>query len=221
MPELRCVDEAGLLAGRRAHAHGELRCQAARVSDRDAGVTLIEVMVSMAVVSIVMAVSITAMITVFRSGHRSEAVAISRSQLNVAVAKLGQLRYAAGISVPGNLNGDRFVEFIVAGAVTTCTELRLGAADQQLRQRTWNYGATPVAGAWTLLASEVTASEPFIRYSTDGDHPHQRLEVHLVATTSYTDSTWRNPQVDDTFTAVNTSPDTSSDTVCALGRGVL
>ncbi len=198
----------------RKHPDGEVRV---RGSD-DAGVTLLEVVVGMVIMSFVMLVFTAGLLSVVRAAGHSETVAMNRSQLNVAFDRLDrQIRYASGISVPGTAGGDSYVEFQTDGpGGALCTQLRLNATAHRLEQRTWSKGAAPGA-AWTILASGLSAAEPFRRLSAGSGSAVQRLRLLLTADLP-PGSTGQAPQTDITFSALNTSSLTSSDQICGEGR---
>jgi type II secretory pathway pseudopilin PulG len=184
----------------------------------DTGVTLLEVVMGMSIMSFVMVAFTAGLLSVVRAAGHGETMAVSRSQLNVAFDRLDrQIRYASGISLPGTAGGDSYVEFQTDGSGgALCTQLRLNATARRLEQRAWNDGATPGA-AWSVLASGVSAAEPFRRENAGSGSGVQRLRF-VLTTDLPPGSTGPAPQTDITFSALNTSPLTSSDQICAEGR---
>ena len=63
----------------------------------------------------------------------------------------------------------------------------------------------------------MTATNPFTRYAATGDFAFQRLRIDMTAKKS-AGATATKRQSDITFTALNTSPTTSSNSVCTEGR---
>lgn len=186
----------------------------------DAGVTLIEIVVSMSIMSIFLAILTGGMVQLFRSSNAVMTTSAAHAQLNTAFMRLDkQIRYAAGISTPGTAGGDQYVEYVSTNTGTAiCTELRLDVAGRQLQQRTWTEGASPLAPTgWIPLASDVTGSAPFTFSAADATFNFQRLELKLVDTPA---GLTTGRQLDVTFTAVNTSLSTVSATRCTAGRAV-
>jgi prepilin-type N-terminal cleavage/methylation domain-containing protein len=189
---------------------------------RDRGITLIEVVVAMTIMAVAMSVFTGGMLQMYRAANRTEATANAQSQVNIAFLRLDkEIRYAAGISAPGSVGSDRYVEFLTTYTGTPwCTQLRLSASALQLQRRTWMQGSSPlVPGPWVPLASEVTSTQPFTLSPANATFNFQRLQVKLTAT-SGSGATATPKQSDLTFTALNTSLTTSSATVCTEGRAV-
>src|SRR6266540_792625 len=198
------------------------RATAARRARQDTGYTLVEVVVSMTLLSIVMAIFTTGVLQMYRVANRSEATATAQSQINIAFLRLvKEIRYAAGISTPGTVGSDPYVEYLISYTGTAvCTELRLHVATRQLQRRTWNQGASPLTPSpWIQLASDVSSTQAFTFSAADATFNFQRLQLKLVAT-SGAGGTATPKQSDITFTALNTSLTTSSATICIEGRAV-
>lgn len=188
----------------------------------DAGLTLIEVVVALSIMSVLMAMVTAGIVRVFHAAAATESVSTAQSQLNTAFLRLDkEIRYAAAISVPGTVGADAYVEYVITNSGTSfCTELRLRAADRRLLRRGWVQGGTPlVPGPWVALASGVTAATPFTRTDADATFPFQRLRLRLV-TVAGAGATGASRGTDVTFTALNTSLATAGTTVCTEGRAV-
>jgi len=188
----------------------------------DRGVTLIEVVVSMSIMTLFMAMFTVGMVQLYRSANKSEAVGLAQSQINIAFLRLDkELRYAAGISVPGQVGADPYVEYLVTSTgAAVCSQLRLQIASAQLQRRTWIRGSVPLnPGPWTVLASNISSPAPFTLHPSDATFSHQRLQLSFTATTGpATAATTRTTDV--TFTALNTSMSTTSTSVCTEGRSI-
>lgn len=186
------------------------------VGGADAGATLIELVVTMSIMTIVGAVFTAGIADAYRSSNLGEARANGRQQLSLAFERLDRdVRYASAISRPGTVGGDWYVEFsTVAAGPPTCTELRLASSVRQLQRRTWTSGAGPAAAGWSVLASGVSAGHPFDLLDADDGHSVQRLRVVLDADVA----TGAAPHSDVTFGALNSSTATANATVCAQGR---
>jgi prepilin-type N-terminal cleavage/methylation domain-containing protein len=189
---------------------------------RDGGLTLIEVVVAMSIMTVVGAMFTASVLQLFRSASFSEAASTAQSQVNIAFLRLDkEIRYAAAVSTPGSVGSDSYIEFLTSYTGTpVCTELRLHVATRQLQRRTWIQGSSPLApSAWIPLASSVSSPQPFTFTAADATFNYQRLRLQLVAT-SGSGGTATPKQSDITFTALNTSLATSSATTCTEGRAV-
>ncbi|HEX8627437.1 MAG TPA: prepilin-type N-terminal cleavage/methylation domain-containing protein [Catenuloplanes sp.] len=219
-----------------------MSARAGRLTDRrdagtDAGVSLIEVMVSMSVLGIVMSMFTTGVVVMYRSVTLQESVAMAQSQANIAFQRLDtEIRYAAGISVPGQTAAPGNIPYVEYETTTAagpkCTQLRL--FNETLQLRTWytRTTSTPAANWRQLVASVTTATAttaasrgpapfrqvgPFSFWQADPIRGYQRLRVSL-AVTAGRDANRVNNQTAITFTALNTSIDTDSAAICPAPR---
>lgn len=198
----------------------------------DDGVTLIEVMVTMAVMSVVMAVFTTGILQVYRSILPAESAAGAQAELRRVYQRLDkEVRYASWIAPPGKVGTVWYVEFAALG--TECGQLRLDTVSQVLRLVRWTAGSPPSAGPVGLVLGSqllVDGGEPPFKRQEAGSMPyasaspaldagtgfapdHQRLRVHLAATVGSSTS-----RLGGTFTALNTSRDTTGTNACSEGR---
>jgi prepilin-type N-terminal cleavage/methylation domain-containing protein len=188
-------------------------------TDGDAGVTMLEVTVAMSVMAVVTALAVAGVVQVFGTSNRAEALVSAQAQAHNAFIRLDRdIRYASGISKPGQVGGNQYVEYTLTNSdVTTCTQLRLTGSSGLLQSRSRRSGEA--VGPWQTLASYVTTPRQFTRtLPADTGAPYQQLDVLLTlragagATTSRRQSSYR-------FAALNTTDATASDTVCGnLGR---
>jgi prepilin-type N-terminal cleavage/methylation domain-containing protein len=203
---------------------GALRRRIRRVrATGDAGVTLIEVIVSTTIMSILMAVSTAGMLQMYRSATKSEVLAQAQAQMQQAYMRLDrEIRYASEISTPGKVGSDYYVEYQLtdSASVLQCVELRLTAATATLERRMWADATTPT-GNWNTLADNVTSSlagNPFTL--TDGTL-FQALRIQVKGSTT-TNSSPVVTGTDATFTALNTNDviegGSTTHTVCSAGR---
>jgi len=186
----------------------------------DGGTTLIEVVVSMSIMSVFMAMFTVGILQMSRAVNKNEATSTAQSQLNIAFMRLDkEIRYAAGVSAPGSVDANPYVEYLITNSGTpVCTQLRLQVAAGQLQRRAWVQGSSPLTpSAWIPLASDVSSAQPFTFSAADATYSFQRLQLRLVAT-SGSGGTATAKQTDVTFTAMNTSLSSSSATVCTEGR---
>lgn len=188
----------------------------------DAGVTLIEVLVSMTLMSIVMVLATTGMLEIFRGANRTEAGSVAQDQLNGVFGRLDkEIRYAAGISLPGTVGANPYVEYLIANSASpVCTQLRLDTATEQLQTRSWPQGVLPLApGPWRPLADGVSGTAPFTFVKADVTFNFQRLR--LTISTGYGAGENRVVKATDIeFSALNTSLSTDSSTICTEGRAL-
>jgi prepilin-type N-terminal cleavage/methylation domain-containing protein len=201
----------------------------------DAGFSLIEVMVTMGLMSVVMVVFTAAILQSYRASAKAESISIIQSQLRIAFQRFDrELRYASWIAQPGQVGTAWYVEWAGYDG-SQCYQLRLETApagSQEgpnnahgvLQLRTWPLATPPVAGAsGQTLASNLAdpgGSGPFERtdagVATGGSDfvpDFDRLRVRLTAQRG--DSA---ASVDTTFTALNTSRNTPDTNDCSLGR---
>jgi prepilin-type N-terminal cleavage/methylation domain-containing protein len=205
----------------------------------DAGLTLIEVMVAMGLMSVVMVIATAAIAEIYHSVNESDNTAEAQAQVTTAFTRLDQeVRYARSISTPAVVNGDNYVEYLLSvDNVDTCVELRLQTSTNELQRRQWTKNVNPAAPtSWTTLADVVTAGVPFTTISADKVGPtgfrFQRLRLTVSAVlgggtgggTVTSGGTTRKTDV--TFTALNATAGKSNDgtdpnvATCIEARGI-
>jgi type II secretory pathway pseudopilin PulG len=198
--------------------------QAARRLRADTGITLTEVVVSMSVMSVIMAIFTTGIIQMYRSVNKTESMLAAQSQVNTVFLRLDkEIRYASAISAPGPgpQGPDWYVEYLLAtdSGVPDCTELRLHVGTGQLQRRAWAQGAVPSPTGWAPLVSHVVSTQPFTRPGSADAATFQQLSLALaVRSGSGRTATVRETMV--TFTARNALVGTAGDAVCTEGRSV-
>lgn len=183
----------------------------------DAGVTLMELVVGMTIMTIFMSMFTASVVMMYDSTSKTEAISDTASQLSIAFNRLDKsVRYASAITDPGPGvvdPGDWYVEWLTTFSGTSeCTQLRLNVAKGQLQQRTWTI-ATDGSGSvsdptdWLPLASNLqpgggSAPEPLTRVS-GSNVPYQQLRIYLIARTVGQSGPTQSIS-DVTFTAFNT-----------------
>jgi len=202
----------------------ELQRWLARVrGGADAGITMLEVTVTMAIMGVVMSIFTTAIVGVFRSSGRTDTQSTAQSQINIAFLRLDkEIRYASAIVEPAQFSDGWYVEYLTTNATDPlCTELRLDTATGQLSRRGWTETTqspvTAVAGTvtdWVPLVSGVSTATttPFAFHAADSTQNYQRLTLDLTIGTGSSPSTSRHTKV--TFTALNTSLSTKNPNAC-------
>ena len=183
----------------------------------DRGFTMTEIVVTMSVMSVVMAIFTAGVVQMYNTSNKTESLAFSQSQNNTAFLRLDkQIRYASGISTPGTVGGAPYVEYLLSGSGTaTCYELRL--KDSMLQQRVWPQGGSVALVPWTVLSNGVSSAQPFTYLPPDATFNFQRLRLQLTSTYGG-NRTLSSANTDITFTALNTTLGTSSASVCTEGR---
>jgi prepilin-type N-terminal cleavage/methylation domain-containing protein len=194
-----------------------------RNDERDEGFTLIELMVSVVVLGIFMSVATGGFINLFQTASRTQALADAQQQLGIAFNRLDrEIRYASGISTPGFVGAEPFVEFRTTYTGSpVCTQLRVRPTTGQLQQRTWTQGTgTVTPSPWTQLATNVTTTtQPFTLTAADATFNFQRLGISLTTMAGGVVTTGTR-QFSASFTALNTSLNTDSSTACSEGRSL-
>jgi prepilin-type N-terminal cleavage/methylation domain-containing protein len=195
---------------------------------RDQGFTLIEVLVSMGIMSIIMAVVIGAITQIYSATTRVDTTSADRDQLTTAFRRLDkELRYAQWISTPGLVGTRYYVEFAMPGG---CRQLKYDSG--VLTIYSWVLPSTTPASP-QALASNLTligTTAPFTLYAA-GSTPyasasagtagvgknfspeHAQLRLQFNAVSGRT-----TVPFDTIFTAQNTTRLTSTLNDCSTGR---
>lgn len=197
-------------------------------SDED-GMTLVELIVAMGILTILLTVSMSAVMALTKSTVRAQAVSDATDQLRVTFQRLDkEIRYASAINSPGFSGQDYYLEYLVeAGAgdgVEMCVQWRVHAATNELQRRTLKAGASS-ASEWqttvTGLRNDLTVQSqlPFKvqRAGTEGEkvYTKQMLKVNLnTGLGEEADS--RGGQLQADLVALNSST-SSPNTVCLNG----
>ena len=194
----------------------------------DAGSTLMELVVGMALMGIFLSIFTTAVFQMGRTINKVDAVTTSADQANQAFLKLDKLvRYASAIATAGrSTSGNWYVEMEnTANGPDVCTQLRIDAGTGQLQQRTWTVTTTgtTAASSWSMLAYGITngavavgnVNQPFTvpGGAAAASSPYQQLTVTLVVKSGGATSSTTRTKVN--FTAINsTASSTTNSTVC-------
>jgi type II secretory pathway component PulJ len=179
--------------------------------------TLAEVLVAMAVTSVVMAVATGGIVQMYRASSRTDVLSTEMTQLQTAFQLLDRsVRYATAISQPNpaaSAGGDWYVEWTSSadGITTVCNQLRLDPASGLLQRR-----SEPAGGQltdWTTVASSLGGTQPFtLQPASTSGYPHQRLTVDVTVRPIGSGQLARRSVF--SFTALNTSLATVSTGVC-------
>jgi prepilin-type N-terminal cleavage/methylation domain-containing protein len=185
----------------------------------DGGLSLVEMLVALAISSVVGAVFTTGVLQIYRTATAAEADSITQSQLSQALLRVDKsLRYAYSIGAAHIEGTTPYVEYLVMTAdpgqssySKSCVQLRLAgsAPNLQLQTRSWSLASPGTPSAWTPLASNLAAvagSAPFVRTQPTTALNHQLLTIRLAAQSGTAAKTSAL-----TFTALNTYSSTALD----------
>jgi prepilin-type N-terminal cleavage/methylation domain-containing protein len=201
-----------------------------RRPDTDRGFTILEMVVSMAIMSVVMSVVIAGIVQIYSATNRVDTASYNRSQATIAFRRLdAEMRYATWIAPLAGLVGTRYyVEYSIPAG---CRELKLDTSTGVLTLYSWAFTDTTPANPVALASnvSVITGVPPFYTYaigtapfatpSTDtlgigkGYQPQfSQLRVRVNITTGATTTPF-----DSLFTAENSTTNVTSST-CSKGR---
>jgi prepilin-type N-terminal cleavage/methylation domain-containing protein len=191
----------------------------------DAGFSLMETIVGMAIMAIFMSLFTSALLSMFNAANKASTVNQTASQLNIAFGRLDkQVRYAAAISPEGQSGGAWYVEFLTTNTGTDiCSQLKLDPTTQLLQERTWTVpsAGAAVASGWSQLANNVTnggqsstsPDRPFQFIATSGAARFEQLTIRLFAEQRSNNSTTSSVS-SVTFTALNSTTVTPTTGIC-------
>lgn len=201
----------------------------ARAPHGDAGTSLLELVVGMAIMAVFMGMFTTAMLAMSNTTNAVQVVSDTTNQATDAYLRLDrEIRYSSAISTPAydTTSGMWHVEFLTtviarSGTNTVsntgqCTQLAVappsGTKTGVLEQRTWNT-TDSAPGSWVQLANSLTnygsasATSPFpTTVSTAGGNASssmQQLTIRLILAQSLSSSVSTTSAF--TFTALNSS----------------
>jgi type II secretory pathway component PulJ len=191
----------------------------------DEGVTLMELLVSMTLMTVFGALFTSAILLINKSTNKTQSVTISTASLNQAFLTLDKtVRYAAAITTPAQSTGtgDWYIEMQVTNTgAQQCTQFRLDITSGQLQSRSWSVVNSAASGltSWRPLASGFTngnaaatsTDRPFTLTAPTGSVQFPKLGITLVAKSGTTDATTSRSAV--TFAAVNYVSDSSNTTI--------
>jgi prepilin-type N-terminal cleavage/methylation domain-containing protein len=159
---------------------------------RDTGFTLVEYTVSMAIFTVVIAITAGGIALMSRDVVKTTNLSTSTDQIRLAFTRLDrQVRYASQVNFPGvNTAGTSwYVEFLApdGDGDPTCHQWRLDTTTDLLQQRSWAgppTAAPTTAPAWTTVAVNIanspTADPPFTFIQANTGIPFQGIRVKLI-----------------------------------------
>jgi prepilin-type N-terminal cleavage/methylation domain-containing protein len=199
-----------------------------RPAGQDGGFSLIEVLISMSIMSVVLVIVTGAIIQIYSADTRTESTSIARDQLTNSFRRLDrELRYANWISAPGQVGTAWYLEYALP---TGCRQLTFDGG--VLTTASWNLpGTTP--GTATTIATDLSLSgttPPFTRYAP-GSAPYAAASAgtagvgsnfapeHTQVRLQFNAAVGKvTVPFDVVFTAQNTSRLTSALNDCSKGR---
>jgi prepilin-type N-terminal cleavage/methylation domain-containing protein len=199
----------------------------------DRGFTILEMTVSMAIMSVVMVVVTAAISEIYSATNRVDTAAYDRSQLTIAFRRLdAEMRYATWLAkpTPVPVGTSYYVEYAVPGS--GCRELKFDTASGVLTLYSWVLpSSTPtdpvalasdltLAGGVAPFLTIAVATTPYATASADSivigkAYSPQFLQLRLRFTAATGSTT---VPFDTIFTAENTSGSTPTTNNCSLGR---
>lgn len=157
---------------------------------RDAGLTLIELLVSMGIFSVVVVVFMGGLVSMTRSTTRTEQVTDAGDATRRTFQTMDkQIRYASSINFPGvGPSGAHYVEFLTTarpdGAPPLCTQWRMDPTARVIQSRTWPDVVGGTRTPWRTVATDVRnvlsgpgAAPPFVLKPVAGTSVRQQLVV--------------------------------------------
>lgn len=199
----------------RTRLHGERR-------DAQAGVTLVELMVTMFVFTIFLGIVLSSLIGLTKASTQAQTVARSSTGVLDIFQKFDRaIRYADVINPPGDTINGRYVEFRVpaaaAGSPATCTQWRYVPLKNIIQSRQWKDGAASPSIPFNTKLSYVFddgADYPFILTPAGGGSDMQQLTLTVDAG----NAAQKGALISTKFVARNsTVKSNSAGTVCSAG----
>jgi prepilin-type N-terminal cleavage/methylation domain-containing protein len=133
----------------------------------DRGFTIVEMIVSMAIMSVVMTVLTAAISQIYSATNRVDTASFNRSQLTIAFRRLdAEMRYATWLATPTPVlvGTSYYVEYEVPGG---CRELKFDTAARVVSLYSWAVTSTTPANPIALASnvSVMTGVAPFTTYA--------------------------------------------------------
>ncbi|MCW2502036.1 MAG: hypothetical protein JWO79_320 [Actinomycetia bacterium] len=199
-----------------------IRLREARAAADDTGLTLIEMVVAITVLSVAMILFTGGMIQIYTNLNKTESISGVQAQLNAAFLRLDkEIRYASALGAPDPELPDYYIRYLITNTGTpTCVELKLDGTAKKLLRRSWTHTTgTPAVTAWLPLASSVTGTSPFIVNDAMGPRLTPQLVLRVrAANGAASDATSRATEL--TFTALNATAGAADATLCSEGDAV-
>lgn len=189
----------------------------------DAGVTMVELLVTMFVFALFLGIMTSSLIGITRASTQAQTVSRSSTGvLNVFQSFDRSIRYADVINPPGATSNGRYVEFRTPaetkGGTATCVQWRYVPASKTLQSRQWPDGSTGSATAWATKLNSV--------YDKSGNYPFALIPAgsagsamqQLTLTVVAGDAARKTAEISTTFVARNSDVGSNSGgLVCSAG----
>ena len=168
-----------------------LRAVTRRAGSADSGLSLIELVVAMAIFTIVLGIYFSALISMSRTTVRAQDTVDASDALRATFNMMDrQVRYATSVNRPGQGgSGWWYVEFeatdLPEDQPPVCYQWRLDSTNQVLSFRTWSQDGASTVTPWRGVAWNVESDgggAPFVFTQAEGSTLRQSLTVKLRVT---------------------------------------
>jgi prepilin-type N-terminal cleavage/methylation domain-containing protein len=195
----------------------------------DAGFSLAEVLVSMAVMSIVMAIASSGFYSMFHTSDTADTAAAAQAELQAAFNKLDrEIRYASRINDGYSDSTNFYIDFVYLDDAgdNQCVQLSLPRAGGTLMRRQWALQGVPsvpgTAVANNIISARYNTATPkqlvnpfLLEASGDGGSDMDRLNVRVNSVVGQDTTKQGVREYDLQFTAINTLSRATFTPVCA------
>jgi prepilin-type N-terminal cleavage/methylation domain-containing protein len=154
----------------------------------EAGFTLVELVVTVALFTMFMSLFIGVVISLYRGSTWVQSTSESSSGVLVTFQSLDrQIRYADSVNFPGvGASGARYIEFRTPATslatVDQCTQWRL-TSDGRLQSRKWNIGSLSSVSSWsTKMRNVIQHADPQYPFSLIKAQTSASAKQQLVLT---------------------------------------
>lgn len=193
------------------------------------GMTLVELIVAMGILTVLLSISMAAVVGMTRSTVKAQAVTNASDHLRNTFQQMDkEVRYSSAINTPGEVDGSIYIEYLVdsnaASGVQQCVQWRYNTAAGELQRRTWLVGDS-AGSAWrttvTGLRNDLSdpSQQPFrvTAIGNDGGVVLTKQQLHVYLDAGMGDAgDSRGGQLQVQLVALNSSA-SSPNTVCMTG----
>lgn len=179
----------------------------------DAGFTLVEMIVSMSVFMVFLAIVMSAIAMLHGSLTTTTNRADATTRARAAIALLDrQLRYATAVNTPVTSSNDVYLEFqgLTTAGAARCYQWRVQTSTKRLQERDWTPGS-PSSAVWRSVSTGIantTAQAPFTFSAATATAQYQSVLVDLYVTVGTVRA--QTVRVVSTLQARNTSTTTAT-----------
>ncbi|WP_156043795.1 prepilin-type N-terminal cleavage/methylation domain-containing protein [Cellulomonas sp. URHE0023] len=189
-----------------------------RTSETDNGMTLVELLVSMGILTVIIGMFMGGVVVMTKDTSRAQGVSNAGDAARKVFQRMDkEIRYSSSINRPGvgTTAGTYYVEYLIsavgAGQKPLCTQWRYTSSTRTLDVRTWRVQATPVVSGWNTMAVNVrnnlsvSTQLPFVFTPAGSTYQRQQLRVFLDMGVGSGTTAKAGAQLDSYFFARNTS----------------